>query len=162
MNKFKKTELKIIFWLLLLCCLSLESAAETVIDQLRIVEKAVVTAVARIESGLLTEQSPGENFQEKCGRQFEFAMLNAAAGHLLEEDYYNLALYMMAAHFKQHLDAIKVLEYELNMARHRPVKKWLSSRIERLREIQKANNQTPAKKFSIVEEFKSLRQSLTR
>lgn len=149
-------------WLFLFnLCFSGVIYAESVIDQLRIIEKAVNMAVSRIETGFVADPEPGD-FKGLCGRQFELAVLSLSAEHLLEEDYYHLALYMMTTHFRLYDDAIEILELELDLARHRPVKKWLKTRIARLREVKKSGKPAPAKQFSITEEFKSLRQTLTR
>lgn len=136
-------------------------SAESVSDQLNTIEKAVNIAVARIESGLVSDSASGEDFLSMSGRQFELAVLSLSAGHLLEEDYYNLALYMMASHFKEYDAAIKVLEFEEKQNSHRALKKWLRAKIEFTRKMKSDELEYGLKKrFSIQDEFKSLKNTL--
>ncbi len=160
MNKFFYKAL-ILCGALFFLCPVVSIFAESVSDQLKIIEKAVHIAVSRIESGLVAEPAPGEEFLAMSGRQFELAALSLSAAHLLEEDYYNLALFMMASHFKKYDAAIKVLEYEFKQTSHRGLKKWLSDKIESTRKNKSESVEMTIKKvFSIEEEFRSLRKSL--
>ncbi|MDD3148067.1 MAG: hypothetical protein PHD82_12235 [Candidatus Riflebacteria bacterium] len=109
--------------------------AESYRSQLQTLEKAVIISIERLESGIELESITGKNFSEKAGRQLEFALLSLDAGHLLQEDYYHFALYVVARHFKHYLSAIELLTYELEMTGQKALKNWLNRRIEQLQKL---------------------------
>lgn len=156
-------------FLLLILILSLSwcstlSAAESIFAQLDKLENAVEIAIGRLDSGLLMEGRVKEDFALMAGRQIEFALISLDAADLLEEDYYHLALYLLARRYCYYDLAIELLEFEVKMAQIKEVRNWLR---EKIREVIALKSASGAVNMSgvdlkIKEEFASLKRVLRK
>ena len=150
MNKLKA--ILIIFFLLLFG--QFAAVAESVSRQLGNLKKAVSICIERLDSNALLPAGENQDFLTTAARQLEFALLSQGKPELLEEDYYNFALYLIARHYGKYGPAIELLEYEYRLAGFKALKNWLQNRIETLGKLQKAPCPIDAG-FSIENEFKS-------
>lgn len=148
-----------ILGLICLILTALPAAAESVRTQLKTLETAVNITIDRLEYDIELEVSADGNFRETAGRQLQFSLLSLNAGHLLQEDYYHFALYLIARRFKQYQTAVELLNFEYEMTGLRALKNWLQQRIDLLQKLLRQPGSADGE-FSIPGEFSSLRNLL--
>lgn len=143
---------------LLFCC---QINAESVFSQLDKLEQAVTIANDRLESGIEQDTSQNADFAQIAGRQLEFALLSLDAGHLLVEDYYHFALYLIARQQANYVLAMELLEFEYKLAEFKALKNWLNKRILLMHSLQGPKAGIDSK-FTIRDEFASFRKMLKK
>lgn len=139
-------------------------AAESVLKQVDTLEKAVLLAALRLDSETLITELSEKDFLSQAGRQVEFALINLEAGNLLEEDYYHLALYMIARNSAKLDQALELLQYELKFAELKAVKAWLTEKIREILLLKKAiaENRPIWDRFDISKEFSGFKKALLK
>ncbi len=150
------------FFLTIFCFGSSLLFAENVVQQLRILEKAVNQCIERLDSDIYLENA-GEpsgtasesGFLELTGRQLELSLLSLDAARLLQEDYYHFSLYLIARHYKKYEIALELLRFEKKMAEFVPLKNWLQKRIDTIICLQRTTPVVDAD-FAIAKDFQGL------
>lgn len=150
---------KYLLLLLILCCCPV--GAESIFAQLNKLEQAVTIAVSRLDSGIEQDISGNADFARSAGRHLELALLSLDSGHLLAEDYYHLALYVIARQQANYNLALEVLEFEYKLAEFKALKSWLNKRIFQIKTLKNSANQLD-RDFSIKSEFSSFRKMLKK
>lgn len=145
-------------------CHSAPVNAESIFTQLDKLEHAVEITIGRLDSGLLMDDAVKEDFALMAGRQIEFALISLDAAHLLEEDYYHLALYLLARRYCYYDLAIELLEFEVKMAQIKEVKNWLREKIREVTALKSSSGAVimSGVNFTISEEFASLKRVLRK
>lgn len=160
MNRYQN--FMISFVLMLLLFFSLQANAESVFSQLKTLEQAVNITLQRLESEI--QLGPASttvdiDFSQRAGQQLQMTLVGMGRESLLQEDYYNLCLYLLARKKCDYAAAIAPLEYEIGMAEIPQLRHWLQQRLALIREL--AGGKKPEERdFSIAGEFADLRRLL--
>jgi hypothetical protein len=135
------------------------ASAASVISELRTLEDAVNLTISRLESGIGFDYGNDEDFCFAAGQQLQLSLLSLDAGHLLQEDYYNLSLYIVARSQRHYAFALELLQRELQAADFRFLQSWLKARIVELEKLAIAP-EVADYQFSVAGEFSDLRHLL--
>jgi len=150
------------FALLLLFLFSQPAGADSVFSQLKTLEQAVNITLQRLESEIQLEPASTTvdiDFSQRAGQQLQMTLVGMGRESLLQEDYYNLCLYLLARKKCDYAAAIAPLEYEIGMAEIPQLRRWLQQRLALIREL--AGGKKPEERdFSIAGEFADLRRLL--
>ena len=87
------------FALLLLFLFSQPAGADSVFSQLKTLEQAVNITLQRLESEIQLEPASTTvdiDFSQRAGQQLQMTLVGMGRESLLQEDYYNLCLYLLA------------------------------------------------------------------
>lgn len=150
--------------LVMLLLFSRQASAESVFSQLKILEQAVNITLQRLESEIQLEPASTAvdiDFSQRAGQQLQMTLVGLGRESLLQEDYYNLCLYLLARKTCNYSAAIEPLEYEIGMAEIPQLRHWLQQRLLLIRELAVGKKQE-TRDFSIAGEFADLRRLLRR
>lgn len=151
--------------LLFVCFLiaTTDSLAASVQDDLSRLELVVTQTISRLESGIELEQQVNPSFPDNIVMQFELSAIATNHPVVLEEDYYNLGLSLIARHFAKPELAKDFLQKELETQTHRAVKSWLHKEITKLELlIKRQSDASEAKPHEPVHNYKDIIKDLQR
>jgi len=122
---------------LLALFLSASSAAfaDSILRDLDRLELVIEQTIKRLESDIELDREPSSDLVSRVGRQFELSALAAGRADLLEEDYYNLALSLIAGHFGDYSTACQLLRDEMRLQTFRVAREWMRKEISKLEEM---------------------------
>lgn len=115
--------------------------AASVLRDLNQLELLVSHTIERLESGITLDQQPEPDFSRRAGLQFELSALAAGRPDLLEEDYYHLALSLIARHFAEYDLAHRLLQLELAAQKLDTTRHWLIKEISEIEKLQAATKE---------------------
>ena len=163
-DRSKYQNFLISFALVLLVLFSRQAGAESVFSQLKILEQAVNITLQRLESDIQMEPASATvdiDFSQRAGQQLQMTLVGLGRESLLQEDYYNLCLYLLARQARDYDAAIAPLEYEIGMAEIPQLRRWLQDRLSLMHELA-GGRKNEDSGFSIAGEFAGLRRLLRK
>lgn len=106
--------------------------ASNLADCFKRFEKTVNIAINRINFILSADNTEAPNMNTLIIRHVELAAIANECICQNEEDFYNLAIYLVASHFGQTKLALEVLKHELEVTNYSPLERWLRLRVAEL------------------------------
>ncbi|EKD84197.1 MAG: hypothetical protein ACD_39C00187G0002 [uncultured bacterium] len=131
---------------LLTIFLSISSTAFTgsILRDLTCLEQVIEQTIRRLESDIEFDSKSSDDLVSRASLQLELSALAAGRPDLLEEDYYHLALSLIAEHFGEYATACQLLRKEMKAQTLSAARDWLRKEITELENILKVTSQEQA------------------
>lgn len=119
-------------FIVFLLSISSIASAGSILRDLDCLELVIEQTIKRLESDIEFDHEPSGDLVSRAGRQLELSALATGRPELLEEDYYNLALSLIAGHFGDYTTACQLLRNELKIQTIDATSRWLRKEISKL------------------------------
>jgi len=148
--------------LIILLSVGANNATASVLNDLDQLVKVIGHTIDRLESGITLDQPNESDFAEIAGLQLELSALAVGRADLLEEDYYRLALSLIARHFAKYDLASNLLKLELASQKLPAAKHWLLKEIADLDELIASSKKQSLSQLKPSCDYKLILQDLKR